>query len=302
MNLEKYISTLLFSHDCVIVPEFGAFLANKVSSVLKENSIYPPSRQLGFNAALKNSDGLLIQTVAQENNLNFEDARHEVENQISFWKNHLERNNSLSLNHLGTISKNASGSLEFNSTGENYLLESFGLESVRAKYIMQSVPENGRSNAIWWKAASVIPILLGGYLYFAKPQPVANFVNEQWSGFVTPFINSQIIKEEAPVALIKAEEPKIEVTEEIPVTESVVLENTIYDYQVIAGSFRVESEANTLELKLKEKGFENARFTQKKGSYFYVAFETFQTKEEALEFRKTVGEEYPEAWVLSLKD
>lgn len=302
MNLEKHISTLLFSHDCVIVPEFGAFLANKVSSVLKENSIYPPSRQLGFNAALKNSDGLLIQTVAQENNLSFEDARHEVENQISFWKNHLERNNSLFLNHLGTISKNASGSLEFNSTGENYLLESFGLESVRAKYIMQSVPENGRSNAIWWKAASVIPILLGGYLYFAKPQPVANFVNEQWSGFVTPFINSQIIKEETPTAVIKSEEPKVEVTEEIPVTEIVVAENTIYDYQVIAGSFRVESEANTLELKLKEKGFENARFTQKKGSYFYVAFETFQTKEEALEFRKTVGEEYPEAWVLSLKD
>ncbi len=295
MNLEKYISALLYNHDCVIVPGLGAFLAHKNASVLKDNSVYPPSKKLGFNSALQKSDGLLIQTVAQQKNLSFDDARSEVENQINFWKNHLERNNSLTLNYLGTFIKNASGNIEFNALEQNYLLDSFGLESVRTKYIMQPVPDSNSSKLGWWKVASVIPILIGGYLYFGKPQPVADFVNEQWSGFVAPLINPQTTEDIIPETTVK-------ITEEIPVAEDKVEENLIYDYQVIAGAFRVKSEAENMELKLKAEGFANAKFTQKKGNYFYVAFETFTTKEDALEYRRTVHEQYPETWVLSLKE
>lgn len=299
MNLEKHINTLLYSHDCVIVPGFGAFLGHKNSSYIKDNSVYPPSKKIGFNSSLNKSDGLLIQTYSQANFLTFEEAQREIDTQISFWKNHLEKNSTLILNELGTFHKNSSGKLEFTPNDINYMLESFGLESLRTKLIMQTATKANESNGVWWKVASIVPILVGGYLYFAQPQPVANFVNEQWSGFIVPLIDKEakagtvVVKPQAEPEVVKIETETVEVT---------VVENLIHDYQVIAGSFRVQSEAETLESKLKEEGFENARFTQKKGSYYYVAFQTFPTKEEALEFRRSLEEQYPEAWVLSLKD
>src|SRR5690606_15894560 len=101
MNLEKHISTLLYSYDCVIAPGFGAFLTHKNFSVLNGNLVSPPSKKVGFNAALQKSDGLLIQTYAQANQISFDAAQLEVERQINFWKNHLGKNNSLILNELG---------------------------------------------------------------------------------------------------------------------------------------------------------------------------------------------------------
>lgn len=301
MNLEKHISTLLYSYDCVIAPEFGAFLTHKNSSSIKENSIYPPSKKVGFNGALQKSDGLLIQTYAQSNRLSFEDAQREIENQISFWKNHLNKNDSLILGELGTFTKYPAGNVEFKPNELNYSLESFGLESIRTKFIMQPVSENNGSNGVWWKVAAMVPILIGGYLYFAQPQPVADFVNEQWSGFVTPIVNPQVAStEKATPVITETEDVKVIEERSVPIVANTISEKTIHNHQVIAGSFRLQSEAENFEAKLKEEGFANAKFTQKKGNYFYVAFDTFATADEALAFKRSLPMDYPEAWILSL--
>lgn len=303
MNLEKHISTLLYSYDCVIAPGFGAFLTHKNSSSLKENSIYPPSKKVGFNGALQKSDGLLIQTYAQSYQLSFEDAQREIENQISFWKTHLNKNDSLILGELGTFTKYPAGNVEFKPNEQNYLLESFGLESLRTKLIMQPKVQTQNSNGVWWKVAAMVPILVGGYLYFAQPQPVANFVNEQWSGFVAPIVNPEVKSTAKEIPTTIVEEKIVEETALPVVVENIIPEKIVYNHQVIAGSFRLQSEAETFEAKLKEKGFENAKFTQKKGNYFYVAFDTFASAEDALAFKRSLSaEDYPEAWVLSLED
>ena len=294
MNLEKYISTLLYQHDCVVVPEFGAFIAQKANAVYQpeNSSFFPPKKQLAFNSALTKNDGLLVQAIAQANGWTFEKANEEVENSVQFWKNHLNQNQTLNLPELGTFQQDAQHILSFTSNEQNYLLSSFGLDTVRATYVMPT--ENQQSNsAVWWKVAAVIPILVGGYLYFGKPKPVTDFVNQQWSGFVSPMINP-----DAPAA--KAIESPIKVVEKQITT--VKEEAKIHDYQVIAGSFRKLDEANDLVAKLQAKGHEKAQMTQKKGSYYYVALETFPTKEEALDFRRSFNEEFPESWVLSLKD
>lgn len=53
---------------------------------------------------------------------------------------------------------------------------------------------------------------------------------------------------------------------------------------------------------LNEKGYDKAQFTQKKGRYHYIALQTFKTKDEANEYRRQIAKEFPEAWILSLKD
>jgi len=296
MILEKHISTLLFSHDCVVIPEFGAFITQKVNAAFRqEDAVFsPPAKQLAFNPALVKNDGLLIQQVAQFEHLSFEKAKEEVENAVQFWKNHLDNNSQLNLEGIGTLSKNADASLSFIPVQNNFLLSSFGLKEVKATYILPAGTHQG-SGTTWWKVASVIPILLGGYLYFGKPKPVTDFVNEQWSGFVSPILNPSAGAESVKRSVIGS-------VEENTAGKYIVKDFTVYDYQVIAGAFRVKSEAETLEKELQSQGYEFAKLTQKKGSYYYVAFKTFPTKEEALMFRKEVHEEFPQTWVLSLKE
>lgn len=295
MNLEKYISTLLFQHDCVIVPEFGAFIAQKVNAVYQadHSTFFPPQKQLAFNPSLTKNDGLLIQEVATVNGISFEKAQEEVEGMVQFWKNHLDKNSTLNLPELGNLSKSDTHQIEFTPSAQNFLLESFGLDAVKASYVLSNESAQS-SSAVWWKVASVIPILVGGYLYFGQPKPVTDFVNQQWSGFVSPILNPDATASKAVVAApIKVVEKQISTVKE---------EAIIHDYQVIAGSFRKLEEANNSVIKLQGKGHTNAQMTQKKGSFYFVALQTFPTKEEALDFRRSLSEEFPESWVLSLKD
>lgn len=295
MNLEKHISTLLYRHDCVVVPEFGAFITQKTNAVYTpETSVFsPPSKKIAFNPSLTLNDGLLVQEWARSTGISFEKAKEEIETTVRFWKNHLNTNSALVLSELGNFSKNETGVLQFEPKSENYLLESFGLESVRAKYILPT-ELNPSSSTVWWKAAAVVPILIGGFLYFGKPKPVTDFVNQQWSGFVSPVMNPNLEAAKAVESPIKTVE-----AEAITYKEEVL---AIHDYQVISGAFRKAEEADAQVEKLQKKGFRSAKMTQKKGSFYYVAFKTFPTKEEALEYRKTVKEEFPETWVLSLKE
>ena len=51
MQLETYISDLLYRYDCVTVPEFGAFLTQRKSATVHDstNAFYPPKKVLSFS-------------------------------------------------------------------------------------------------------------------------------------------------------------------------------------------------------------------------------------------------------------
>lgn len=301
MNLEKHISSLLYHHDCLVVPEFGAFIAQKSNSIYhKETTNFsPPQKQLAFNPSILKSDGILIQNLSQKEGLTFEEAKEKVESCVQLWKNQLESRGNLYLEDLGTLIKTEQGPIDFIPKHPNFLLDSFGLESIKAEFILPEISTSNQtgSSAVWWKVSSVVPILLGGFLYFGKPQPVTDYVNQQWSGFVSPELNSNLKAVriiESPVKTVKenAESFKLEIEEE----------TAIHDHQVIVGSFIKKNEADKLVEMLNEKGYDKAQFTQKKGRYHYIALQTFKTKDEANEYRRQIAKEFPEAWILSLKD
>ena len=47
-NISKHIFELLYEHDCVIIPNFGGFVANYFPARLDElnNRVFPPSKHL----------------------------------------------------------------------------------------------------------------------------------------------------------------------------------------------------------------------------------------------------------------
>ncbi|MCK5765559.1 MAG: SPOR domain-containing protein, partial [Bacteroidales bacterium] len=66
-GIDRYISELLFDHDCVILPGVGGFLTNYSGARIHpiRHSFQPAARTLVFNANLRTNDGLLIDYVSR---------------------------------------------------------------------------------------------------------------------------------------------------------------------------------------------------------------------------------------------
>ena len=100
MQLETYISDLLYRYDCVTVPEFGAFLSQRVSATVHNttNAFYPPKKMLSFNEQIQTNDGLLARYIADAENISFEDALALIAREVKSLKSLLTEGNTVSLN------------------------------------------------------------------------------------------------------------------------------------------------------------------------------------------------------------
>ncbi|MBS1941859.1 MAG: SPOR domain-containing protein [Bacteroidetes bacterium] len=135
MALEHHIHFLLFEHDCVILPGFGGFLAHYRPARLDQqrNLVHPPSKELSFNRHLVRQDGLLIDRLVTREGLDFNAAKHRVEEELAEWRNLLQRNGRLELPRIGTFFRGAENQLQFEPDRRvNYLKDAYGLRPVAA--------------------------------------------------------------------------------------------------------------------------------------------------------------------------
>lgn len=131
-DISGYIRELLFRHDCVIIPGFGAFIGNyfPARADRKEGLFLPPSRKITFNRHLTGNDGLLIGHISSSLSIGYSDARDIV----SDWADELRRKimagKPVPMDHLGVFSLNYEGAIIFEpDLTVNYLLSSYGLSA-----------------------------------------------------------------------------------------------------------------------------------------------------------------------------
>src|SRR5690606_27624882 len=140
MRLEKYISDLLYRHQCVVVPGFGAFITEEVSASYnpKSQTFTPPRKLVYLNTLLKNNDGLLAQYIAKEQQITYAAAVEFINENTTLWHNAIEQKKAVELSGLGTILKNEEGVIEFEAYGiQNYLTASFGLSNIMVAKLQQ---------------------------------------------------------------------------------------------------------------------------------------------------------------------
>lgn len=201
MRLEKYIHQLLFQHDCVIVPKFGAFISHPTSATINPENfeIIPPQHEVSFNSALTTNDGLLESKYAKDQRLNVEKASELLSEDVEHWKIRLQNGESIVIDQIGVLKNNSDGVIQFESQSSTIFLPyNFGLEPIKPNLILNDtkIEDSIESKRNWSSVlaiASIIPIIVGGYFYFNTPKPVQKFVDHQWSGIVLP-----AIKEAAP--------------------------------------------------------------------------------------------------------
>ena len=138
MNINFHIADLLFSNDCIIIPEFGGFVLNKCSSKIYNDQgiITAPSKSITFNKNIKSNDGLLTHRLMQSEKISYEKANQKI---LAFSKKlrlDLYNNKLVSLPRIGKFYYDIENNLQFIPVSDNnYQLGSFGLCSISLRKI-----------------------------------------------------------------------------------------------------------------------------------------------------------------------
>ncbi|HNQ12113.1 MAG TPA: SPOR domain-containing protein [Bacteroidia bacterium] len=138
MKVEKSISELLFHHDCVIVHNFGGFVANYKSAHLHpaHHLFYPPSKKIAFNAGLKNNDGLLASHLAQQLDITYNEALNFIDHFVRDANILLQQGKKIYIQKVGCLYLDKEKHIQFEADNtQNFLLDSFGLEPIHAPAI-----------------------------------------------------------------------------------------------------------------------------------------------------------------------
>lgn len=144
MNLAKEISFLLYQHDCVILPEFGAFIVRRRESEKNEIALYakPFSHSITFNNQIKNNDGLLVNRISVINNCSFSEAVILVKDAIAKMQTEISLKKNLELSNVGTFYLTQEGKLIFIPYHSlNFCKASFGLPKLKLSKLTKSMDQ-----------------------------------------------------------------------------------------------------------------------------------------------------------------
>lgn len=144
MKVFQYISDLLLHHNCVIVPEFGGFIANHIPASINPviNSFAPPRKEILFNSSLKHNDGLLATYIAQKENISFDDALFIIKNFVEVCMQLIKTDGKIEISRVGTIILDKYDYFQFQpDQDQNLLLSSFGLNNFISPVIQRETIE-----------------------------------------------------------------------------------------------------------------------------------------------------------------
>jgi CCDC81-like prokaryotic HU domain 1/CCDC81-like prokaryotic HU domain 2/SPOR domain len=133
-----HIRTLLFEHDYVTIPNFGAFIANYMPSSFNEisGSLMPPQKRVAFNEILKQDDGLLATHISRRESVTIDEAKRKIQGFVTDIKDSLATVKTFNFDKIGSFSLNEENNLVFDpDRRNNFYSESFGFDSLFPRQI-----------------------------------------------------------------------------------------------------------------------------------------------------------------------
>ncbi len=129
MKVDKHISELLYEHNCVIVPNFGGFVANYASAKIHptQHTFTPPSKNIVFNKNLNTNDGLLANHIVSTIKTSYPEAINTINQFVSSTNLLLKRGEKITIEEVGTLHLDVERNIQFVPATTNYLLDAFGL-------------------------------------------------------------------------------------------------------------------------------------------------------------------------------
>ena len=287
MNLDKYIEDLLYRNECVVIPNFGAFITSVNSANLNNEGVFtPPSKSISFNKKIKKNDGVLANYIAELNNISFDEAMKLIKLNVSNFNNDILNRKDIVFSKVGVISINEELTEFVSYSNINYLKDSYGLSSVSSSFIKRNKKKAPFSNFSKYAAALIAGLLISSIVYNNELNKIAqkNIIAYQQADL--------LIEKEIQKATFVIENP-------LPLVKMIVKEN-IGDFHVVAGSFSVEENSFTRLKQLKNKGYKARKIGQNKFGLFQVAYSSFHTRSDAdMALEKIRISDNEAAWILN---
>ncbi len=298
MNVVTYISDLLYRYECVIIPEFGAFLTQrKAAQVSGTHTFYPPQKALSFNQQLQNNDGLLANYIANHENCSYTDALAKIQYFTVFLQSELQANKNVKLDRIGTFFIAAENTIHFEPEQQiNYLAESFGLSTFSSPEITREVqrevlkeevvaleektpitftPEKRRQRPyLKYAAAAVIAASLGLFGLQHYSNSVIAYNTD-----VDLQVSNTVKKEVSEASFV------FETDDTLPAVSLHITKKEVSKgkYHIIAGAFRFKENAAKKVAQLIDQGFDAHIMEKNVYGLHQVVYESHVDKYEALD-------------------
>ena len=306
MQFSKAITSLLFNHDCVTIPDFGSFIVNDSNAkyVDSENKFYPPGRYVSFNPLIKSNDGLLANYISSKKNISYDDALRKIKSKVLKWKTTLNHE-VLYIQGIGEFIVNDSENIVFTADkNSNFSKETYGLRPINVQPLENRVLTYNQKTLEKYKSLNGkkktenLPAPLKSAAIFIVILVSTYFINlnYQETVFKNEFEKNKVERANSIDRLEKA----IFNLGELPAVTVTIESKPIQSFHIIAGAFSSSVNADRLVSRLVKKGYKSTKFPKNMDGLIRVTFGTFTTKENAVVALRSIRDnENRYAWILT---
>lgn len=142
IDVGAYIADLLYEHDSVNIPGLGGFVSRYKSSAIDQvqGKLLPPSKDLNFNGNLVLNDGVLVNFLAEKNNLTKEEAQRTVDDYVEDVRKAIDRREIVVFPEVGRLYKDYESKLQFLPDNTNFNTDSYGLPVIQFYPVVRAQP------------------------------------------------------------------------------------------------------------------------------------------------------------------
>ena len=297
MSISKHITELLYNHNCVIVPGFGAFLTKNIAASRNNDVFSPPKKTIAFNGMLKENDGLLANRISATDGISYKAALKKIKKDVKTLASSLNVG-EVEIDNIGTLRLNDEKKVQFQpNQNVNFDSKSYGLESFTRPPRKTSSPEEKVKKlsipdyAVRYAAIILLLIGISSISYnsfdeFRYEQKAESLANAQ----------KKILENVQAATFDLGEYAKIS----IPIKQNIipVKSSSIY-YSVIAGSFRSMENANKKLKSLINLGYQASFTSVNPKGLHRVAYARLENRNEAVNLIARIKKEKGnDAWLL----
>ncbi len=316
-SIIQSIEQLLFTHDCVIIPNFGGFVVNQQGYTYdaEQAKIHPKKRWIAFNERLRADDGILAIQLAKDFNLTQKKAFEHVLAFSSEIKSILQANGTMQLGKIGQFTLTQEQKISFTPNSHlNFDLSQYGLFEVgtlgktKPKLIENPIPlsvedlpalsqseyeeESTRKTfSSRFYAYVLTAFIVGGLGAYILTEPNSKFVNSSFSPLTIKIKKEKLVaKTIVTPTVIKTDNPaeKADVgVDSLTETPSTFKREGIF---LVAASFKTQEKAEEGLAEFVSRGFDSVEILPKQEGeqYFRVSVGKVATMDEGYQVAATM--------------
>lgn len=308
ISMIEHIEYLMLSNDCVVVPGFGAFIAQYTSSnnCAQNSTFTSPKRSISFNASINHNDGLLANSIAKKALIPYAEALKQIEKSTTICRQALSDGSEVPFGRLGFFISNAEGHIEFIpfhhelANDDFFGLQSFSFPTLAERNAQVATEETvsetysepeiniGRRNWFSHKAVQIAAsIVMLVCLTFALSTPI--IVDKPTHQLATLNVPTPTMPKHK---VVKAEE--ISLQKQVEAASEKKEANSNGRYAIIICSLKKQ---NQVAQYFQENKDINPANVIKKNGYYMIYFNRGDNYQELVKEAKQMPKPYTEFWI-----